>query len=154
MALQQDKPKEQSIKSILVPFDNSNQSKHAFDTALDLAKKNNAKLLVIMWINTSGDRIDRGLSRGSFDEMNHAMSMKHLEDKVKQENVIASFEVMPFFGLNNSKLGKNIASFANTYGLDMIVIGRKEGGKFNKTIFGSVLDTVEQHASCQVIKIT
>ena len=154
MALQQDKPKEQLIKSILVPFDNSDQSKRAFDTALDFAKKNNAKLLVIMWISTSGDGIDRGLSCSSFYEMNHVLSMRHLEDKAKQENVIASFEVMPFFGRNNSKLGKNIASFANTYGLGLIVIGRKEGGKLNKTIFGSVLDTVEQYASCQVIKIT
>ncbi|MDC8438249.1 MAG: universal stress protein [Candidatus Nitrosotenuis sp.] len=142
------------IKHILVPFDESQMSYRAFEFALDLAKKYNAKISIIT-VMFSGV-----MSRSFIDMTSHqkviendrmkqiSHSSKLLQDIAKRFGVEAKFEVK----ISNN-VSDTILSFSSHQRVGLIVMGTRARNSPNRFLIGSVAIDVIQKAVCPVILV-
>ena len=139
------------ITNILVPFDGSTYSVKAFNTALDIAKTQGAKINVLTCLekeNLGAWYIDKRVNKKIInDAKKFAKSfLSKLEKKAKGSGVSILVSV-----LETKSVSKQIVDFANSKKINLIVIGSHGQTGFNRFLLGSVSNAVSQSAKCPVL---
>jgi nucleotide-binding universal stress UspA family protein len=142
-----------AITNILVPFDGSSFSVKAFNAAIGIAKKQNAKISVLTCLEKDNlgawykdKRVNREIIK---DAKEFAMSfLSKLENTAEKSNVILSVHI-----IETKSISKQIVDFAHSKKINLIVIGSHGQTGFNRFILGSVSNAVSQIAKCPVLII-
>lgn len=138
---------------ILVPYDASQFSNDAFNEALIIAKKFDAKLEALCVLGSAmKDRTVISLSTAiqlqDEQEDEATKIFKDLEKISNDEGVNFSFSV-----IYDPDPSKGIVNYANSNDFDLIVIGSHGRTGLRKKILGSVAYGVVEHAKCPVLII-
>ena len=142
-----------AITNILVPFDGSAYSVKAFNAALDIAKKHDAKISVLTCLekeNLGAWYVDKRVNKKIIkDAKKFAIGfLSKLEKTAKGSGVLLSVHV-----LETKSISKQIVDFANSKKIDLIVIGSHGQSGFNRFLLGSVSNAVSLSAKCPVLII-
>lgn len=140
------------IKNILVPYDGSNCSKHAFKLALDVAEKYDAKLILITCIEK--------LNGSWFGHEHLPFYQKEVtkyKEKIKKEITKLEFEsknrkiplTTKFFVTDS--IVKQILSFSKSRRIHLIVMGSHGKTGLDKLILGSVANGIVQKSKIPVL---
>lgn len=142
------------IKHIVIPFDTSPMSYHAFEFALDLAKKYNAKLSVITVMRSAALSSSflqmpihqRIIERDRIAKVEHLLKM--MSDVAKKFKVQLSTQI--FF---SSNVSDSIVSFCSQQKSNLIVMGTRSRAGPKQFLIGSVAIDVLQKARCSVVLV-
>lgn len=148
-----DKKIEMNFKNILIPYDGSNLSKRAFNTALDLAIKYNSEITVIICIDVhySGTwYLDNRISDQNFKRLYKAakVEIEKLDSEAKKSNMSLNSKI-----LESTQIVKTVIDYAKSHNSDLIVMGSHGRSGLDKLILGSVANGVLQRANCPVLVI-
>lgn len=141
------------ITNILVPFDGSSYSVKAFNAALEIAKKQDAKIKVLTCLekeNLGAWYIDKRINKKIIKDAKKFASgfLSKLEKTAKDFDVSLSVHI-----LEAKSISKEIVSFSNSKKINLIVIGSHGQSGFNRFLLGSVSNAVSQSAKCPVLII-
>ncbi len=137
------------FKNILVPYDGSAHSKHAFKVALDMAKKYNSKLSMVTVLD---------LSPGHWAHSNLwdkavggtrtlvAKEFESFESAAKKAKVSFRSEI-----IESKSVTKTIVSYSKSKKFDVMVMGAHGTSGFDKLVLGSVTDSVIHRVRCPVL---
>lgn len=143
----------EKIEKILFPTDFSANSSYAFDYALYLAKKFQARLCILHVIhelidttgfyvpNISLDQLQGDLVKGAEE-----MIGKFIREKMGD---FKDYEVMNIIGLPHIE----IMNVAKDKGIDMIVMGTHGRTGIDRVLFGSTAEKVVKKAPCPVLTV-
>ncbi len=137
------------FKNILVPYDGSSHSKHAFKVALDMAKKYNSKLSMVSVLDTSSgmwahaNLWDKAIGGTKNLVTKEFESFESLAKKAK----------VPFQSkiIESKSITKTIVSYAKSKKIDLIVLGAQGITGWDKLILGSISDGVAHRVNCPVL---
>src|SRR5712691_6511819 len=133
------------IKTILVAFDGSDQSRKAFDLGLEMATKFKATLLVIGTIRLPEPaisvEIDAMLDRG---KTHFAEEFTHLSEQARE----IGLDLKSHVAVGNP--AEQILRYAEDSRADLIVMGRRGTTRATRWILGSVSERVMRYAHCPV----
>jgi len=139
------------FKNILVPYDGSSHSKHAFKVALDMAKKYNSKISLVTvldtspgyWANTSlWDKAMGGAKTLVTKEF------ESFESTAKKAKVSFHSEI-----IESHSITKTIVSYSKSKKIDLIVLGAQGITGWGKLILGSVSEGVVHRVRCPVLVV-
>ena len=141
------------FSNILVPYDGSKHSYHAFKVALDIAKRYNSKITGITCIDV--------IYRGSwyYDSDYYNIKIEKQKDKVRKSfaplEKSAKKQETPFNIkiFQTRSIVEKIVTFAKTKKIDLIVMGAHGKTGLDKLLLGSVANGVTQRARCPVLII-
>jgi len=137
------------FKNILVPYDGSSHSKHAFKVALDMAKKYNSKLSMVTVLDTSPgywaqtnlwDKAIGGAKNLATKEL------ESFESTAKKVQVSFHSEI-----IESHSIAKTIVTYSKSQKIDLIVMGAQGITGWDKFILGSVTDSVAHRVRCPVL---
>lgn len=133
------------LRTILVAYDGSEQSRKAFDLGLEISTKFKAKLLVVGIIRLPEPAIsvevDAMLDRG---KSHFADEFERLTESAKAAGVQFETEV------EVGHPAEHILRYAEDNHADMIVMGRRGLTRATRWILGSVSERVMRYAHCPV----
>lgn len=139
--------------NILVPFDLSNQSTHAFKAALDIANKYDSKITLLTCLE--GDAWHHKFYDARADDELIKKQRKvtlarisKLEALAKKTNIKIKSQI-----IRSTSVVKDITNYAKSRKFDLIVMGSHGRAGVDKLILGSVANGVTQKASCPVLII-
>jgi nucleotide-binding universal stress UspA family protein len=143
-------------KTILVPIDGSDTSARAFDTALQLARDNNAELRPVYVIDNplvayDAPGYDPSILRDAMCEegkrvTDAALAKMHLE-KVRGIARIDEVE------LSVDSIADRILKMATEMHADLVVMGTHGRRGFRRLVLGSVAERFVRIASCPVLLV-
>ena len=140
------------IKKIVIPYDGSTRSKHAFDTALDLAQKYKSKLFLVTCI----EKLDGSLF-GKDLSLNYQKDVQKFKEKIlrdisKLESISKEHKVsLTSKILITDHPMKKILSFTKSNQIDLIVMGSHGRTGLDKLILGSVANGIVQRSKIPVL---
>ena len=142
-----------AITNILVPFDGSTYSVKAFNAAVEIAKRKDAKIKVLTCLekeNLGAWYVDKRVNKQIIkDAKEFAMGfLSKLEKIAKDSDVSLSVHI-----LEAKSISKQIVDFANSKKINLIVIGSNGQTGFNRFLLGSVSNAASQSAKCPVLII-
>jgi len=137
------------FKNILVPHDGSSHSKHAFKVALDMAKKYNSKLSMVVVLDTSpGYWAHSSLWDKAIGGARTLVTreFESFESAAKKTKVSFHSEI-----IESHSITKTIVSYSKSKKIDLIVMGAQGITGWDKFILGSVTDGVVHRVRCPVL---
>ena len=141
------------FKNILVPFDLSNKSFHAFKIALDIAKKYDSKITILTCIQVDtwhhkfyDSRADAELLKNQKKTI--TPHIEKLENLANKSNISIKSQI-----LRSVSVVKDITTYAKSHKFDLIVMGSHGRTGMDKLILGSIANGVLQKSSCPVLII-
>jgi nucleotide-binding universal stress UspA family protein len=148
-------------RRILAAVDGSVHSLNAFERALELAKGQDAELLIVHVIpdTRTGGLVEYGTRYGSMAivhayyrsaEKEALEWLKPLEDRARQQQVKAKSEILWELGKSHIEM---IIEYAKKNSIDLIVMGTRGRGAFKRLLLGSVASGVVSHAPCSVMVV-
>ena len=143
-------------KNLLVGVDGSEQSKMAVQKAIDIAKRNNAKLHLLSIVN--GERypntstvgygfVDRDIYKKATDEMT-----KELAEMKKKAEAAGVSDVVTDVKIGNAKM-ELTEGYAKEHDVDLILVGATGLNMIGRMIVGSTAAYVIRQADCDVMVI-
>ncbi len=145
---------------ILAAFDNSPRGNQVFEAALTLAKANQAALMLLHVLSRDSDDSPTRFSsklmgydeytlkayRQEWDDFVHKTDerLQSLVQTAMTEGVTAEFKQL------EGAPGKTICDFAQEWGANLIVIGRRGYSSMSEMFIGSVSSYVIHRCSCSV----
>jgi nucleotide-binding universal stress UspA family protein len=133
------------LKTILVAFDGSEQSQHAFQLALEIAEKFKARLLVIGVVRLPEPaisvEIDAMLDNG---KAHYAEEFERLREAARMIGV----EMVAHVAIGHP--AEQVLRHAEDNHADLIVMGRRGLTRATRWILGSVSERVMRYAHCPV----
>lgn len=147
------------MKTILVPYDFSNEANYALDFAVGLAKKtlNKLEVLHVIELPTPTSFSSYGEAGTMSNETanifmvelidKRKVQMKELEDEFKDAGF--TFEAKIIFGNPFAGISKEITDID----ADLVVMGSKGSSGLEEVLIGSNTEKVVRNASCPVITI-
>ena len=138
------------IKHIMVPYDKSEAANHAFEYAVDLAKKYNSSISIVSCVSLQvptdpyfGTAYVETTKLLREDAVN---SISKLEPRLRESNISFKTDVLEVISITES-----LMSYAESHDIDLIIIGSRGLGGFKKLLLGSVASGVSQHSKCPVL---
>jgi len=138
------------IKHILVPYDGSKPSHRAFEYALDLAKKYKSNVTVITCLYKQYydpnlyEMEDKILKKRERDAA--TTGLLNLEAIADELEIPFKAKILESFSVTDALL-----SYAESHGIDLIIMGSRGMGGFKKLLLGSVASGVTEHSKCPVL---
>jgi nucleotide-binding universal stress UspA family protein len=144
-----------SIRKILVAVDGSNPSFNASTYAIDLAKRNDAELIVLYIVSPVPYSQFEYANIGRMKEIEGIEKEKAQQevDKVKQKATEKKVTVKTDVLIKYTSVVKEIVEYADKMKIDMIVIGSKGMTGFKKLLLGSVASGVVKYSHCPVLVV-
>lgn len=141
------------FKNILVPFDLSKSSKHAFKVALDIAKKYDSKITILTAVEGDSWHHKYYDSRADNELITKQkkVASKFIEDLVEsgqKSNVPIKSQIV-----KSTSTVQTIVNFAKSRKFDLIVLGSHGRTGLDKLILGSVANGVVQKSRCPVLVV-
>ncbi|APH05050.1 universal stress protein [Bacillus weihaiensis] len=139
---------------ILVAIDGSDESEWAFKKAVNIAKRNSAKLLICNVIDarelsgvTYGLYADTRLSK---EAETYAHNLLEKRKQTAVEMGVEQVETLIKFGSPKTKISKEIAP---EYDVDLIVCGATGMNTVERLMIGSVSENILRYATCDVLVV-
>lgn len=137
------------IKHIMVPYDKSEPANRAFEFAIDLTKKYNSDISIVACAVPQAP-MDPNFGTAYAETLKFiledaANALSKLEPRLKELKISAKTEVLRGISITDELL-----SYADSHGVDLIVMGSRGLGGFKKLLLGSVTNGISQHAKCPV----
>jgi len=126
---------------ILCPVDYSDSTEPAIGLAAELAKANNAKLILLHVIEPDEKAI-------SMDDSNNHQFQERLRDRILDRHDIAFEHVT-----RRGDPAEVIVDYAKKHGVDRIVMGIHGASGLKSVFVGSVAKQVMSRASCPVVTV-
>ncbi len=137
------------FKNILVPYDGSSHSKHAFKVALDMAKKYNSKLSMVTVLDTSsGYWAQTNLWDKAMGGAQNLVTKEFESFKSAAKKAKVSFHSEI---IESHSITKTIVTYSKSKKIDLIVMGAHGITGWDKLILGSVTDSVAHRVKCPVL---
>ncbi|WP_226036419.1 universal stress protein [Aquibacillus saliphilus] len=138
-------------KRILVAVDGSKSSERAFEKAVAIAKRNDAKLILSHVVDTKSfatvDAYDRTLADRSEVYANSLLEdYKHKAKAVGINDVEVNIE----YGSPKIKIPKDVAKSFNA---DLIICGATGLNAVERFLIGSVSENITRYANCDVLVV-
>ena len=141
------------MKRILVAVDFSEASVDALKRAISIAKKFEAKLLVLHVIhdpaNSPGFYVSKKAGKKVFRNMEESAQQMMKEFTAKYLKKFQDYDTFVITGLP----GAQIINFAGKKNADLIVMGTHGRGGLDRLMLGSVADKVIRGATCPVLSV-
>ena len=138
------------IEHIMVPYDKSESANHAFEYAIDLAKKYNATIsivsCVIIQIPTDPYFGTAYIETTKLLREDALSSISKIEPRLRESNIPFKIEVLEVISVTDS-----LISYAESHNVNLIIMGSRGLGGFKKLLLGSVAMGVSQHSKCPVL---
>ena len=143
-----------TIRRILVPFDNSSYAARSFGTALDMAKNRGASVVVISviqeeitksWVNDTPTR-EKNMTKSSKDILKEGIKM--MKDQAKKIGIGFDSTIV-----SSRNIAETIISFASTNKIDLVVMGTRGKGMPKEMMLGRVSTDVALNAHCPVMLV-
>ncbi len=140
-----------TFKNILVPYDSSSHSEHAFKLALNMAQKYNSKITVVSVLSPTHP----GSWDGSSDPPQQVFrkarigirrDFQRLESTARNVNVSSAQKI-----LEDDSISKTLVTFAESKKFDLIVMGSHGRTGLKRLFLGSVANGVAQVVKCPVL---
>ena len=139
--------------NILVPYDGSKYSLHAFKIALEMAKRYDSKMTVLTCLAKPAYR---GVW---YQDSRYAAAVLKKEEKAARENISKMIDLIKkktdiqinFKIIPTVSVATQIASFAKSHKMDLVVMGSHGRTGFDKALLGSVAQGVSQKVHCPVM---
>jgi len=140
------------FKNILVPWDGSKHSFHAFKIALDMAKKYNSKITVVHCIQSEAYRgqwfpdsryskaVIKKQTKTAETELNKLVVLAKNVDVSISSNILVA-----------DSIAKQIVAYAKSKKIDLVVMGSHGRTGWNKVLLGSVVNGVSQNIRCPML---
>ena len=141
--------KDSTIHEILVPYDGSHYSEHAFAFALDLANHYGANITTLTIIYEIPSReldISHQTSINSEKSKKIQKTLKLLKDSAKKFGVSIKNDVSV-----NSEILEPILSYISSYKIDLVIMGSRSRPGPDRYVIGSVAHGVCKNAHCPVL---
>ena len=138
-------------EKILVPIDGSKEAKLAFDKAIEVAKRNHAKLVLAHVIDTRSLQTPTGFEGNFSDEIRKQaenLFAEYVED-AKAQN-FTDVETVLEYGSPKVVISKQLTK---DYGIDLIMMGATGLNAVERLFIGSVSEYVIRNASCDVLVV-
>ncbi|EGQ3921255.1 universal stress protein UspA [Staphylococcus pseudintermedius] len=139
-------------KNILIAVDGSHEAEWAFNKAVAVAKRNNAKLIIVNVID-SRTYASFEVYDSHFTEKSKSFAEKLLDGyrQVAQDEGIQNVETRLEFGSPKSVLPK-LASDENS-DVDLVMCGTSGLNAVERFIVGSVSEAIVRHSACDVLVV-
>lgn len=139
------------FKNILVPWDGSRYSNHAFKIALNIAKKYDSKINLVSCLShadTGAGYLDSSINKDIFKTAKDVMisKMSELKNDAKKVGISISIDVF----VTDSTV-KQLVTYAKTMKIDLVVMGSHGLTGWKKLLLGSVASGVSQQVHCPVL---
>jgi nucleotide-binding universal stress UspA family protein len=144
-----------SIRKILVAVDGSNPSLDASNYAIDLAKSNDAELIVIYIVSivpSSQFEYDN-IGRMKEIEIEEKGKAEQVVDRVKQKAIENNVQAKTTVLVKYTSISKEIVEYAEKMGIDLIVVGNRGRTGIKRMLLGSVADDVVTYSHCPVLVV-
>jgi nucleotide-binding universal stress UspA family protein len=143
-------------KRILVAIDGSETSEHAFDTALQLARDNDAQLQPLYVVDNplmayDASGYDPTILRDAFVEEGQRLLADALA-RMKHENVAGAPRIVDVAPVGED-ISERIRTSANEFNADLLVLGTHGRRGFKRLFLGSVAERVVRSASLPVLLV-
>ena len=143
-----------TFKNILVPYDGSKYSNHAFKIAIDIAKKYKAKITIVTCLETDfrtpwygpDSRVKEAILKKQKKAIEENYLM--LEKRARAAKISISIKIVVV-----QSIVKSLLSFAKSNRVDLIVIGSHGRTGFDRLLLGSVANGISHKARCPVLII-
>lgn len=135
------------FEKILVPLDGSENSLHALEKAVQIAKQFDSKLSLINVYSISIFRVTPSQVFESMKELRIAGEAILAEGK----KIVKAQGIQVETILKDGHAVMEIVNTAKEGNFDLIVIGAKGMSKFKEILLGSVSDGVTRHSPCPVL---
>lgn len=138
-------------KNILVAVDGSKEAEWAFKKAIQIAKRNNAKMIITHIIDTRTFATIEAYDRSIAERATEFAT--ELLDNYKKEALDAGVIEVKFaidYGSPKVKIPKEIAKKHN---VDLIICGATGMSVMERFFIGSVSEHITRYASCDVLVI-
>jgi nucleotide-binding universal stress UspA family protein len=134
------------MKTIVIGYDESDSAKRALERAAELAKAFGSQLIVT---SVAPLTTNIGRSSGPIDSTDppsaHIEELKHARESLEGQGLQA--EYAPAIG----HPAETIAQVAQERGADLVVVGTRELGFFERILGQSVSDSVAHRVHCDVL---
>lgn len=155
------------FQRILVAINDSQLCPHIFETALELAKSNNATLLLLHCLAvelmnelTMSTGMDLGVTLG-VAEHDYATQQILLDNQIEEaQAILSSYReaamsqgVPAEIDYKVGEAGHELCEVAKDWQADLIVVGRRGRTGLTEALLGSVSNYVLHHAPCSVLVI-
>ena len=143
-----------TVRRILVPFDNSSYAARSFGTALDMAKNRGASVVVISviqeeisksWVNDTPTR-EKNMTKSSKDILKEGIGL--MKDQAKKIGIGFDSTIV-----SSKNIAETIISFASTNKIDLVVMGTRGKGMPKEMMLGRVSTDVALNAHCPVMLV-
>lgn len=137
------------IRRVLLATDLSPTSDLATDWAFDLARRNDAALLIVSVIDPRELRLPGGGFRARVDQVrDHREAIaQQLVERGRRLSVPVTFLVW------TGEPGESIVAAAEAEDADVILVGAHSRGAIGRLLMGSVSEHVARHAPCPVLVV-
>jgi nucleotide-binding universal stress UspA family protein len=137
---------EESMKTIVVGYDETEPSNRALDRAAEIAKAFGAKLIVT---SVAPIMVSSGRSAGAIDPTDtpadHQAELEHAREHLQGSGVEAEFQAAV------GQPAETIVQIAEERKADMIVVGTREPNVLERLLGQSVSAAVSHRAHCDVL---
>lgn len=140
-----------TCQNVLVALDGSEQSEKAFWEAVDICKRNKAKLYVLSIINNAELSTSAYSFSKVFEQEKTRVETEMLK-KIYDANNHGVEDVAVIVEVGDPKRFI-IHAATETYPIDLIVIGATGKGTLTRAVVGSTTDYVVNHAKCSVFVV-
>lgn len=134
---------------ILVPYDGSEQGKHALQTAVELAALNPEAELEIIHVLSLSYYVTPEISPSFFREQ--AQKNAQMMSEEIRSTLLKDVKNKYHITILEGPAAPSIIEYANTNGCNLIVIGSRGLSGIKEAFLGSVSHYVSQHAVCPVL---
>ncbi|MFD2761848.1 universal stress protein [Lentibacillus juripiscarius] len=138
-------------KQIVVAVDGSEASEKAFNKAMDIAQRNDARLILAHVVDSrtfaTAEAYDRTLAERAEEYAKDLLDSYAENAKAAGvTNLVRCVE----YGSPKVKIAKDIAG---TFEADLIICGATGMGAVERFLIGSVSESITRHASCDVLVV-
>ena len=140
-----------SYKKILVAVDGSKEAEWAFRKAIEVAKRNNSKMVIAHIIDTRTFATVEAYDR-TIAERAELFAKELMENYKKEANDagVADVDYVIDYGSPKIKIQKDIAK---KYEIDLIMCGATGLNAVERFLIGSVSEHITRHARCDVLVV-
>lgn len=139
----------ESYRKILVAVDGSQASTDAFNEALNVAKRNDAKLFII-------NVVDYKFSIGDPSFINDSLKFHLNNAEIEMEQLVVNSAVSQLdyeTKIDSGNPKRKIVDYALENQVDLIMLGATGRGAVEQAIVGSTTAYVVNHAHCNVLVV-
>ncbi|KGX83495.1 universal stress protein [Pontibacillus marinus] len=138
-------------KRIVVAMDGSEASEHAFQKAIDIAKRNDANLYLSHVVDTRAFATVEAYDRTLADRADeYASELLQKCEQQARDAGLTSVQIDIEYGSPKIKIAKEIAP---KYDADLIICGATGLNAVERFFIGSVSEHITRYASCDVLVV-